>query len=454
MKRTLLSLLLTVCLLLLPPSAAFAASAPAAPFDVLHEALAQLAQDNATPEPAAIGGDWTVFTLARAGLWQPNSPQVAAYYARVVKSVDEAAAKTVRKDGAMHDLKSTDNARTILALSALGKDPHQVGAWDLLRPYEDFDWIKKQSYNAVAYALLALNSGGYETADPTIRTRCVDFLVQSQFEDGGWSIWGKRSDVDITAIVLQGLAAYREDPAVAAAGERGFACLSAAQNESGGFSTIGTENTESAAQVVLACCAWGIDPAAEPRLQKDGITPVDCLLRAYRPEAHAFAHTADDERPAMQATEQACYALLAYERLVNGQPFLFDCTDVPLTADIAAPEASTDVTELTEPPTAPAAEATDPTDPAALPTEPATETKTAPADETTADAETTTVPASAGTPATRPAATTAAPEPTADRTEATPHTGDDHAVFAAVLLLGLGTAALALSRKKEARHAS
>lgn len=432
MKHTLLSLLLTACLLLLLPSAA-AAAEPTAPFDALHEALAQLAEDNAAPESTAIGGDWTAFTLARAGLWQPDSPQAAAYYDRVVRAVDEAASKTVRQDGALHDLKSTDNARTILALSALGKDPRHVGAWDLLRPYEDFGWIKKQSYNAVAYALIALDSGGYETADSAIRAQCVDFLVQSQFEDGGWSIWGAAGDVDISAIVLQGLAPYRDDPAVAAAGERAFAFLSAAQKENGSFATIGTENTESAAQVVLACCAWGIDPADDVRLQKGGVTPVDCVMRGWRPEARAFAHTADSDRPAMQATEQACYALLAYERLQNGLSFVFNCTDVQPQPPEPVTEPTTELTTdpTTEPTTAPTTEsATEPaaTEPTTKPTaESTTKATTAPATETT----------------------TAAP-----RREVTPHTGEMSPAVPAALTLLLGCAALALLRKKENVHAS
>ena len=438
MKRRLLSVLLTACLCLLLPSAAFAAAQSSAPFDVLHEALAQLAEKNAAPQPSSIGGDWTVFTLARAGLWQPDSPQVAAYYDRVVRSVDEAASKTVRQDGALHDLKSTDNARTILALSALGKDPRHVGAWDLLLPYEDFSWIKKQSYNAVAYALLALDSGGYETADPTIRSQCVDFLTESQFEDGGWSIWGAAGDVDITAIVLQGIAPYRDDTAVAAAGERGFAFLSAAQNETGGFSTIGTENTESSAQVVLACCAWGFDPAADARLQKNGVTPVDCLLRAYLPEARAFAHTADSDRANIQSTEQACYALLAYERLQNGLPFLFNCTDVlPQPAD---PQPTTEISTepTTEPTTEPAAEPT--TEPTAeVTTTPTTEPTAAPTTEASVPAPTTTVPA---VPATEP------------RREVTPHTGETSLAAPAALTLLFACAVLVLLRKKEASHAS
>ena len=446
MKRRIFALLLTLLCGLSLPAAALAA-APLAYESVLLSSLDRLAEENTTLQPTSIGGDWTVFTLARSGRWNANTPAVAAYYTRVEASVQEAAAKTVRQDGALHDLKSTDNARTILALTALGKDPHNVGGWDLLRPYEDFNWIKKQSYNAVAYALLALNSGGYETADPTIRSQCVNYLVQSQFDDGGWSIWGDVSDVDITAIVLQGLAPYRDDPAVAAVGERGFALLSAAQKENGYFATIGAENTESAAQVVLACCAWGIDPAADARLQKNGVTPIDCLLNAWQPEARAFLHTQDSQKWSVQASEQATYALLAYDRLLKGLPFLFDCTDVTPAAEAPTTEPTAEPT--TKPTTAPSTEAT------------AAETTTTPTTTTTTAATTTTPTTEASAePTTKPATESTAAKPsttaatTAARAEATPHTGETSMALPAALTLLLACTALALLKKREVRHAA
>lgn len=452
MKRThcLLCCLLLLATLLFPAAAADTQDL----HTLTQNALLQLQQDTPSPVFSPVGGDWVVFSLARAGLIQPEDAYANDYYKRIVQTVRETAPSVSLQNGALHPVKSTENARLILALTAIGKDPRQIGGWDLLKPFDDFNWIKRQGVNAVAYALLALDSHEYEPADASVRTQCVDYLLQTQTADGGWTLYGDSADSDVTAIVLQSLAAYRHLPDVATAAARAIDCLSAMQLETGGFATGDAETTESTAQILLALCAWQIDAAADARFFKDGTSVLDALLAAYLPQQNAFRHRPAQPDADEMATQQATLALLAYERLVNGQPFLFDCTDVPLTADIAAPEAPTDVTELTEPPTAPAAEATDPTDPAALPTEPATETKTAPANETTADAETTTVPASAGTPATRPAATTAAPEPTADRTEATPHTGDDHTIFAAVLLLGLGTAALALSRKKEARHAS
>ena len=453
MKRThcLLCCLLLLATLLFPAAAADTQDL----HTLTQNALLQLQQDTPSPVFSPVGGDWIVFSLARAGLIQPEDAYANDYYKRIVQTVRETAPSVSLQNGALHPVKSTENARLILALTAIGKDPRQIGGWDLLQPFDDFNWIKRQGVNAVAYALLALDSHSYEPADASVRTQCVDYLLQTQTADGGWTLYGDSADSDVTAIVLQSLAAYREWPDVATAAARAIDCLSAMQLETGGFATGDAETTESTAQILLALCAWQIDAAADARFLKDGTSVLDALLAAYLPQQNAFRHRPAQPDADEMATQQAALALLAYERLVNGQPFLFDCTDVPLTTDPTMPEPATETTaptETTEPPEMPTEAATEPTKPAAPtePTDPAAATQADPIAETTAPVTA----ASTQTTAVRPAATTAAPEPTADRTETTPHTGDDHAVLAAVLLLGLGTAALALSRKKEARHAS
>ncbi len=456
MKRTqsLLCCLLLLLMCLWP--------AAAADMQGLHtltqNALLQLQQDTPTPVFSPVGGDWVVFSLARAGLIQPDDTYTNGYYERIVQTVRETAPSVSLQNGALHPVKSTENARLILALTAIGRDPRQIGGWDLLQPFADFNWVKRQGVNAVAYALLALDSHSYEPADSTIRTQCIDHLLQKQTADGGWTLYGDNADSDITAIVLQGLAAYRERPDVAATAARAIECLSAMQLETGGFATGDAETTESAAQVLLALCAWQIDAAADARFLKDGTSVLDALLAAYLPQQNAFRHRPAQPNADEMATQQATLALLAYEHFQNGQPFLFDCTDVPLTADPTVPEPETETTESAES----TKESTDATVPAetteasavtAQPTEPAPEGSGDSTKETTAEKETT-APATTQEAAPRPAATTAPPAPTADRTEATPHTGDDPVVFAAIGLLALSAAALALSRKKEARHAS
>jgi len=448
MKRTryLLCCLLLLATLLFPAAAADTQDL----HTLTQNALLQLQQDTPSPVFSPVGGDWIVFSLARAGLIQPEDAYANDYYKRIVQTVRETAPSVSLQNGALHPVKSTENARLILALTAIGKDPRQIGGWDLLKPFDDFSWIKRQGVNAVAYALLALDSHEYEPADPAIRTQCIDHLLQTQTADGGWTLYGDSADSDITAIVLQSLAAYRAQPAVADAADRAINCLSAIQLESGGFATAGAETTESTAQVLLALCAWKIDAAADARFANDNHTPLDALLASALPQQHAFTHRSAQSEPDEMATQQTVLALLAYERFQNGQPFLFDCTDVPLTTDPVTPEQGTENTETAAP-----------TETTELSTESVTQTQTDPTVETTAEPETarettapkTTVPTQAAT--TRPEKTTAAPETDAARIEATPHTGDDHAVPAAVLLLGLGAAALlALSRKKEAHYAS
>lgn len=454
MKRTrcLLCCLLLLATCLLPAAAADMQGL----HTITRNALLQLQQDTPSPVLSPVGGDWVVFSLARAGLIQPDEAYANGYYERIVQTVRETAPSVSLQNGALHPVKSTENARLILALTAIGKDPRQIGGWDLLKPFDDFNWIKRQGVNAVAYALLALDSHLYETADATVRTQCIEHLLQTQTADGGWTLYGDSADSDVTAIVLQSLAAYRKWPDVTAAAVRAIDCLSKKQLETGGFATAGEETTESTAQVLLALCAWKIDAAEDTRFINDDHTLLDALLAAYLPQQNTFRHRPAQTDPDEMATQQAALALLAYERLQSGQPFLFDCTDVPLTADPTTPEPATEVTASTALPTETTTEAVEPAEPTERPTEPTTELTTDPTVETTADLETTASAAAAPTQTTaaRPAATTAKPEPTADRTETTPHTGDDHAVLAAVLLLGLGTAALALSRKKEARHAS
>ena len=66
-------------------------------------------------------------------------------------------------NGALHKSKSTDNSRLIIALSSIGKDATAVGDWNLIKPYDDFSWIKKQGINGAIFALIALDSNNYQT---------------------------------------------------------------------------------------------------------------------------------------------------------------------------------------------------------------------------------------------------------------------------------------------------
>ena len=317
---------------------------PATPQDVskvLNDTMDQLAKTVTAPAFGTGAGEWTVLDLARGGYYALDSQYFKDYYSRIVETVNQKAA-SVNLDGALHKVKSTENSRLIMALSAIGKDAASVGNWDLIKPYstQGMKWITKQGINGPIFTLIALDTHNYPTTDATIRQQCVDYILGKELSGGGWALSGTEADPDITAMALQALVNYKDQPEVAAAAERAFAKLSAIQRDNGGYASWGSVNSESIAQVIVATTAWGIDPDTDPRFVKNGKSAVDALLTFYVEEGRGFAHVLENSPGYVggevngMATDQACYALVAYNRFQNGKTALYDMSDVnfPCTA--------------------------------------------------------------------------------------------------------------------------
>lgn len=276
--------------------------------------------DTVKTDELTFGSEWLVIALARSGRDVPDS-----YYDSVVKAVQSA-------KGQLSDKKSTEYARTILALTAIGKDPTGVGGYDLLAGLADMDDVTYQGINGAIFALLALDSGKYdvpaaaEGGTQVTRDGLVAYILAQQLSDGGWALSGTSADPDVTAMALQALAPYRTgDETVDAAVDKGVQLLSDMQLSDGGYSSWGTLNSESCAQVLIALATLGIDPVSDSRFAKNGLTVLDALL-AYAVSG-GFRHTVDGEADAI-ATEQALCALTAYARLLDGKTALYDMTDV------------------------------------------------------------------------------------------------------------------------------
>ncbi len=134
---------------------------PLDPRQVMNDTLAQLAKDVPNPQFGTNGGEWTVLALARGGYFDSLSNEYfKGYYDRVVKTVNETAAK-VNNGGALHSMKLTENSRLILALSAIGKESTQVGDWNIVEPLSNIKNVSKQGINGPVYALLALDTYDY-----------------------------------------------------------------------------------------------------------------------------------------------------------------------------------------------------------------------------------------------------------------------------------------------------
>ena len=297
----------------------------AAAYDAARAYLIDCAETR-TPIVDSVGGEWLILGLARAG--ERDSAFFDKYYENLVQYVRD----HVLPGGRLHRAKSTDNDRVILALTAMGLDPRSVAGHDLTEALGSMDFARGVGINGVFWALIALDSGGYEIAPAPegetqfTRELAVDMILEKQHEDGGWSLTGDTSDPDMTAMGLQALAPYVGDERVAAAVERGVTCLSERQGPSGGFATVGELNAESCAQAVTALSALGVDAATDPRFVKDGKSLLDALLSFQLPSG-AFRHFASDEQFNQVATEQSFYALVAYARFREGRNRLYDMSD-------------------------------------------------------------------------------------------------------------------------------
>ena len=172
------------------------------------------------------------------------------------------------------------------------------------------------------YALLALDSRDYpmpqNAAASTQATRqlYVDAILAAQLANGGWSFMGEDADPDLTSMALQALAKYREQSSVRPAVDRALVCLSAMQNADGGFSSWGSENAESCAQVLLALNALDLG-TDDSRFAKNGHSVLDALL-TYQNADGGFCHERGGETNLM-ASEQAVCALASLVRAERGE---------------------------------------------------------------------------------------------------------------------------------------
>ena len=276
-----------------------------------------------TPIVGSIGGEWLTIGLARSGRTVP-----AGYYDNAVAYVKKNInAETNRLD----KNKSTDNARLILALTAISKDVTDVGGYDLLAGLDDMKYIKRQGTNGPVWALIALDSHDYTPAGSVTRDQLVETILSLQKDSGAWYInsTNKTDDVDMTAMAIQSLAPYYEtNDAVKTAVDKALTWLGTMQKADGSFAEMAgaASSSESTAQVLVALCAMGIDPTADVRFAKNSFHVLDGLLTFYT--GTAFKHQASDATVDQMATEQSYYALTAYMRLVGGQTALYDMTDV------------------------------------------------------------------------------------------------------------------------------
>ena len=284
------------------------------------------------PVVSYLFGEWAVLGLARAKV-PLSEAYIAAYYEKVVAYVKA----NIGSDGILRapDDKNTpvitDNERIALALTAIGKDPANVGGKNLLTALQDRNIMQVTNtsdtdINGLVFGLLALNSRNY-TPDTSWLAQAI---LGQQNADGSWSAKADTKpvgDVDMTAMALQALAPYYKDggnETVNTAVERALNWLS-------GKYRSGYDSSESCAQVVIALSALNLDANTDARFTKtvEGktLSVLGNLLQYRVAENGGFKHQFADKAVNEMATEQALCAMAAYARFTEKANALYDMTD-------------------------------------------------------------------------------------------------------------------------------
>lgn len=305
-------------------------------------------------------GDWYPIGMSRLGISEDYSRYLAVLKAEVEKRYKE--------KNKLSAAKATEWHRISLAVLASGGDPRSFGKDKDGNPINliaDGTYnrgktasLGRQGINGWIWGLIALDSLRYEIPEGSFYSRddIITEILCQQLSDGGFALFGKTSDPDITAMAVQALSPYyiskkvykytlksskqEISRTVKQVIDESLACLSRLQTEDGDFISWGTQNAESTAQAAVALCSLNIDPQKDTRFIKNGKTLIDGILK-YRMPDGGFAHsyTYDPDNPGSKpdksnsmAGEQVLYALAAVIRQQKGQSPLYSFSQTPTPA--------------------------------------------------------------------------------------------------------------------------
>ena len=301
--------------------------------EYLNNVLEYVKAETYNPSLGSTYGEWAVLAEARgnvsASVWYDK------YLSNMATTV---ASKNGKLDNTSTQTKHTEYSRVILALTSLGEDATKFTGsngtvYNLVEPLFEKNGstyrVSEQGNNGTAFALIALDSGNYydNATGTTARNAWIKSLCDAQINNGAWGIDTDfpGSNVDMTAMVVQALAPYCSTNAtVKAAVDKAVEWLSAEYQKTGDYGS-----SESAAQVIVALSALGIDAKTDSRFQHNGISVLSNFLSYADPNSKGFLHDKQPNSTVNQmASEQAAYTLVAYDRYVNGSKRLYDMSDV------------------------------------------------------------------------------------------------------------------------------
>lgn len=253
-------------------------------------------------------GEWEAIALKQAGKTIP-----ASYLEGVKQSIKA-------QQGKIRSI--TDIERYSLGILAAGGDPTNIEGYNLIQGIYNGN-VTKQGLNGVIYGLIALDSAGFKVPDTAQwnREKLVNQILASQNQDGGWALYSTDtvSDIDITAMALTALAPYKAQTGVETKIDAALQYLTKQFNDSK------INNSQSAAQVVIALSTLGID-ADGSQYTKDNTTLLQSLLTYQNPDG-GFSDLSGKPSDIIPS-QQGFLALAAYQRFTEKKGSVYS---IPLT---------------------------------------------------------------------------------------------------------------------------
>lgn len=253
---------------------------------------------------AGKGAEWYIFALKMSG-YEPDGKQYLASLDAYLKE---------------NTLGAVASQRCALAALSLGKSDRDTV--DLT--------AGKGGIMSYVFALHLLNNGA--TSKEHTVSSLTNTLLSMQNEDGGWSLNGTRSDVDVTAMTLQALAANKNGIDKSKI-DKAVDFLASSRCDDGGFKSYGTENCESTAMVIIALAALDIDDA-----RFDG---VDDVLERYAVDG-GYSHTEGGAKNSIATVQALCAKAARICRRNGNMPFVFKKSVIVDTSDDASCDTSDD----------------------------------------------------------------------------------------------------------------
>ncbi|MBR1598673.1 MAG: leucine-rich repeat domain-containing protein [Lachnospiraceae bacterium] len=322
-------LILAMVISVISPGSALAVKAADADYQTKLTAVTKCLHDNVEP---VYGNEWALIQQARG----------EGVNSEIKQKYDESLKLQLANEDKVAEMQSNAWARVILTLDALGFSPENYNGVNLYEKLSDFSSLDFGIYAVptMAYILMGtglrndsvFNNTAIESDKQTTKQKLIDSIVK--YYDKDHKCWGGPDyntkvwtpDPDTSSQAIQGLSYYYNyDEEIKSIIDNTLTTISKnCVDENGRVMSYGNPNASSTAQVICALVSVGIDPTKDTRFIKNGNNLIDGLCSFIDDKTGGVISSWTGELDLQFDTVQAGYALVAYDRYLKNQRFIFD----------------------------------------------------------------------------------------------------------------------------------